>query len=85
MYAQRKGKLHMTHETILFWVIIDPLTFVLGSLGGFVLFHEIVDMDHVPSVKDLIQIGKRRWLAFISLSISIIYFFYRMGSLLQSN
>jgi hypothetical protein len=73
----------MTTETLLFWVIIDPLTFVLGSLGGFILFREIVDIDHVPSLKELAQIGKRRWFAFISLSISIVYFFYRMVSLLQ--
>jgi hypothetical protein len=75
----------MANETLFFWVIIDPLTFVLGSLGGFILFREVVDMDHLPAFKEIIQLAKRRWLACLSLSISIIYFFYRMISLLNNN
>ena len=70
---------------MLFWVIIDPLTFVLGSLGGFILFHEIVDMDRFPSFSGILQMLKKRWLAFLSLSIAIIYFFYRMFALLNGN
>ena len=75
----------MTTEMILFWVIIDPLTFILGSLGGFTLFHEIVNLDHFPSLKELVNIGKRRWLACLSLSIAIVYFFYRMVTLIHRN
>ena len=73
----------MTNNTLLFWVLIDPFTFILGSLGGFVIFHEIVDMDHFPKLQELIGILKRRWLALISLSIAIIYFFYRMVTLVE--
>ena len=75
----------MTTETVFFWVIIDPLTFILGSLGGYILFHEIVDMEHVPTFKEILLIVKRRWLACISLSISVVYFFYRMVTLLHNN
>jgi len=75
----------MNTETLLFWVLIDPLTFVLGSLGGFIIFHEIVDMEQIPAIKELLQIIKRRWLACISLSISIIYFFYRMATLIHNS
>jgi hypothetical protein len=75
----------MSKETLFFWVLIDPLTFILGSIGGYILFHEIVEMDHVPKFKDFVQILKRRWLACISLSISVIYFFYRLVTLLQNN
>jgi len=74
----------MNTETLFFWVIIDPLTFVLGSLGGFIIFHEIVDMDHFPNFNEILHIAKRRWLACISLFISIVYFFYRMATLLQN-
>jgi hypothetical protein len=75
----------MTTETMFFWVIIDPLTFILGSLGGFIIFHEIVNIDHMPTLKEIFQIAKRRWLACIALSISVIYFFYRMVTLLHNN
>ena len=73
----------MTDQTLFFWVLIDPLTFVLGSLGGFVLFHEIVDMDHFPNTKELLLLVKRRWLAGVALIIAIFYFFYRMVSILH--
>jgi len=75
----------MTNETMFFWVFIDPLTFVLGSIGGYILFHEIVDMDHLPRSTELIQIIRRRWLACLSLTISILYFFYRLFTILQNN
>lgn len=75
----------MTTQTMFFWVIIDPLTFILGSLGGFLLFHEIVDIDHLPTFKEIFRIVKRRWLACTALSISVIYFFYRMLTLLHKN
>lgn len=75
----------MTTQTMFFWVIIDPLTFILGSLGGFILFHEIVDIDHLPTFKEIFQIVKRRLLACTALSISVIYFFYRMVTLIHNN
>jgi hypothetical protein len=75
----------MNTETIFFWVIIDPLTFVLGSLGGFILFREIVELDQIHSFNEVLSVIKRRWLACTSLSIAIIYFFYRMVSLLNNN
>lgn len=75
----------MSNETIFFWVIIDPLTFILGSLGGYILFHEIVDLDHFPAMREIIPIVRRRWLACISLTISVVYFFYRMITLINNN
>jgi len=74
----------MANETLLFWILIDPLTFILGSLGGFVIFHEFADMDHFPSFKEIAGLFRKRWIAFLSLSISIIYFFYRMISLIEN-
>ena len=75
----------MTNESLFFWVIIDPLTFILGSIGGYILFHEIVDMDHMPSSIELVKIIRHRWLACVSLSISILYFFYSLFKILQNN
>jgi|GEM_PF-1797221 len=75
----------MTIESLFFWIIIDPLTFILGSIGGYIIFHEVVDMDHIPKFKELAQIIKRRSLAFVSLSLSILYFFYRLITIVQNN
>ena len=75
----------MSKETLFFWVIIDPLTFILGSIGGYILFHEVVEMDHLPRFFEIIKIIRRRWLAWLSLAISVIYFFYRLVTLLQNN
>ena len=75
----------MTNETLLFWVLIDPLTFVLGSLGGFVLFREFANMDHFPNFMEIARLFRQRWVALVSLLISIIYFFYRMISLIENS
>lgn len=75
----------MTIESLFFWIIIDPLTFILGSIGGYILFHEVVDMDHIPKFNELTQIIRRRSLAFVSLSVSILYFFYRLVTIVQNN
>ena len=75
----------MTNETLLFWVLIDPLTFVLGSLGGFVLFREFANMDHFPKFKEIAKLFRKRWGALVALIISIIYFFYRMVSLIVNS
>lgn len=75
----------MNTETLFFWVIIDPLTFILGSLGGYILFHEIVDMETIPSFREITLLLRRRWIALLSLSISVVYFFYRMVTLLNNN
>jgi hypothetical protein len=75
----------MSNETLFFWVVIDPLTFGLGSIGGYILFHEVVDMDHLPKLAELFKLIRKRWLACISLSISILYFFYRLYTILHIN
>lgn len=75
----------MSKETLFFWILIDPLTFIMGSIGGYILFHEVVDMDHLSGFSELFQIIKRRWMACLSLSTSIFYFFYRLVTILQNN
>jgi hypothetical protein len=75
----------MSTETLFFWVIIDPLTFALGSIGGYILFREVVEMDHLPRLNELIQIIRHRWMAFLSLTISVLYFFYRLITILHNN
>ena len=66
----------MSNETLLFWILIDPLTFILGSLGGFVIFHEFSGMDHFPNFREIVRLLKKRWVALLSLSISISWKYY---------
>lgn len=73
----------MAPQTILFWFILDPITFGLGSIGAYLIFHEMAELDHFPSLSEIFQLLKRRWLACLFLAIAVGYFFYRLFSVLQ--
>lgn len=74
----------MKFESLIFWIVIDPLTFLLGSIGGYVFFREFVDMDHFPNIQEMIKVIKRHWFASLFLLIAIIYFFFRIIISLQN-
>jgi len=73
----------MTSQTLIFWLIVDPITFGLGSIGAYILFNEIVALDHVPYRYEIIPLIKKRWGALLALAIAVSYFFYRLFSVLQ--
>jgi hypothetical protein len=73
----------MDPQTIVFWFILDPITFGLGSIGAYLIFHEIADLEHFPSFSETRQIFKRRWLACLFLAIAVSYFFFRLFSVLK--
>lgn len=73
----------MDSQTILFWFILDPVTFGLGSIGAYIIFRELSDLDHFPSMTELIQLLKKRWLAFLFIAVAVGYFFYRLMSVLN--
>ncbi len=73
----------MDPQTIIFWFILDPITFGLGSIGADLIFHEIAELDQVPSSAETLQILKRRWLACLFLAIAVGYFFFRLFSVLK--
>ena len=72
----------MDPETILFWFILDPITFGLGSIGAYLIFHEVSEMDHFPSIKEILLLLKKHWLACLFLAIAIGYFFFRLFNVL---
>lgn len=74
----------MDPQTILFWFILDPVTFGLGSIGAYIIFREISDLDHFPSLVEFLQLLKKHWLACTFLAIAIGYFIYRLVSVLNA-
>ena len=74
----------MEPQTIVFWFILDPITFGLGSIGAYIIFREISDLDHFPSLGELFQLLKKHWLACTFLAIAIGYFIFRLVSVLNS-
>jgi hypothetical protein len=73
----------MTTQTLIFWLVLDPITFGLGSIGAYLLFKEFVEMEHRPSLPDFLERIKKRWPAFLALGIAVAYFFYRLFSVLN--
>lgn len=73
----------MDPQTIVFWFIFDPITFGIGSIGAYIIFRELSDLDHFPSMSDMIQLLRKHWLAFLFLAIAIGYFFYRLFTVLS--
>ena len=73
----------MEPQTIVFWFILDPITFGLGSIGAYLIFHEVSEMDHFPLFPEIIALLKRRWLACLFLAIAVGYFFFRLFSVMS--
>jgi hypothetical protein len=55
----------------------------LGSIGAYLIFHDMAELDHIPSLTELFQLLKKRWLACLFLAIAFGYFFYRLVSVLS--
>jgi hypothetical protein len=72
----------MDPKTIVFWFILDPITFGLGSIGAYLIFHDMAELDHFPSLNEIFQLLRKRWLACLFLAIAFGYFFYRLFSVL---
>jgi len=73
----------MPAPTLVFWLVVDPITFGLGSIGAYILFNEFTTFDHFPTLAEIIQMITKRWLALAALAISVFYFFYRLWSVLS--
>jgi hypothetical protein len=73
----------LSAQTIIFWIIFDPITFGLGSVGAYVLFQEFTSLDHQPSFSEILFLLKKRWLPCLGLVIAVAYFFYRLFSVLN--
>jgi hypothetical protein len=70
-------------KTILFWFILDPITFGLGSIGAYLIFQEFVELEHFPSITEVVQLLKKHWLACLFLAIAIGYFLFRLFTVLN--
>jgi hypothetical protein len=74
----------MDSQTILFWFILDPITFGLGSIGAYRIFQEFVELDHFPSMSEVLRLLKKHWLACLFLAIAVGYFLFRLFSVLNA-
>lgn len=77
-YYKEKDRSKIEKEQILFWLILDPITFGLGSIGGYILFREFVEHERLPSRDEWLPLLRQHWFAILALGISIGYFFYRL-------
>ena len=68
----------MLAENLIFWLILDPITFGLGSIGGYILFKEFVKHERLPRRGEWGPLFKQHWFAILALGIAIGYFFYRL-------
>ena len=68
----------MFNENIVFWLILDPITFGLGSIGGYILFREFVENERLPRRGEWIPLLKQHWFAILALGIAIGYFLFRL-------
>lgn len=73
----------MDPQKFLFWFILGPITFGLGSIGAYRIFQEFVELDHFPSMAEVLRLLKKHWLACLFLIIAIGYFFFRLFSVLK--
>ena len=73
----------MLTENLIFWLILDPITFGLGSIGGYVLFQQFVEHERLPRGGEWLTLFKKHWFALLSLGIAVAYFFYRLSYVLN--
>jgi len=70
-------------EQSIFWLILDPIAFGLGSIGGYILFREFVVHERFPNRDEWVPLLKQHWFAILALAISISFFFYRLFHILN--
>jgi len=80
-----KGQAKISTENVIFWLILDPITFGLGSIGGYILFREFVEHERLPRREEILPLIKQHWFALLSLGISIGYFLYRLFHVLNGS
>jgi preprotein translocase subunit Sss1 len=68
----------MATENIIYWLILDPITFGLGSIGGYILFRELVEHERLPNRDEWAPLFRQHWFAILALGIAIGYFIYRL-------
>ncbi len=71
-------------ESLVFWIVIDPLLFGAGSIGAYILIKELADLDGFPSLGVVFDLIRRRWWAFIALALAVGYFFYRLVTVMNA-
>ena len=73
-----KDRPKIANTNIIFWLILDPITFGLGSIGGYVLFREFVEHERLPHKDEWLPLLKQHWFAILGLGIAVGYFIYRL-------
>ena len=73
----------MLNQNIIFWLILDPITFGLGSIGGYILFRELVEHERLPHRDEWSGLLRQHWFALLALAVAIGYFFYRLSYVLN--
>jgi len=61
-------------------VIVDILTFALGTYGAIILVGEFVELDRFPSPGKVWQILRDHWKAVLAFLIANLLFFLRVYS-----
>jgi hypothetical protein len=84
LFLEEKDRSKIATENIIFWLILDPITFGLGSIGGYILFRQFVEHERLPRGDEWVQLFRQYWYALLALGISIGYFFYRLFYFLNS-
>jgi hypothetical protein len=74
----------MATENIIFWLILDPITFVMGSFGAYILIRELYEYETLPVWVEWLSLFKHYWFAFFGLSVSFGFFFYRLFYVLNN-
>ena len=67
-------------ENILFWLIIDPIAFGLGSIGGYILFRELIKHERLPHRDEWIPLLKQHWFALLALGFAVAFSFGKITS-----
>ena len=80
-----KDRPKIANTNIIFWLILDPITFGLGSIGGYILFRELVEHERLPHRDEWVPLFKQHWFAILALGISVGYFLYRLIHVLNGS
>lgn len=59
-------------------LIMDILTFVLGTYGAIILVGEFVELDRFPTLQRVLHILRTRWKPALALLIANLLFFLRL-------
>ena len=68
----------MSNPALLLNLAYDIVMIGLGSYGAYTIIRELVETEHIFSIRQILSVLLKRWYAALALATAFILFFYQL-------